>query len=318
MADTLFTWGPANVTTLLTTTIENRRGDIQDAIFNELPTIKYLKDKNRVRVDGGASIITSLMYGTNSTAAFYYGYDVIDTTPQEGFTAGQYIWKEAATSITVSNREETIQNVGKSEVFNIVKAKSDQAQMSLKNLLNNALFATSPNVTKELTSLPILIDATSSIAQINSSANSWWQSAVTASGSFAAQGRADMLNLYNTITVRGGKTDYILTTPTIHAYYEGSLVAQIRYESASTGNNSFRDLMFKTASVNFDTAANSGVMYFLDSNHVELVVNSNNDMRMTEWVKPANQTAKVAQLVIGLELTTNNRRRLGKLTGITA
>ena len=49
-----------------------------------------------------------------------------------------------------------------------------------------------------------------------------------------------------------------------------------------------------------------------------MLVNSNNDFKMTEWMKPAAQTAKVAQLVVALELTTNNRRRLGKLTSITA
>lgn len=317
MADTLFTWGPANVTTLLTTTIENRRGEIQDNIFNDLPTIKYLKDKKKVRVDGGASIVQPLMYATNGTSGFYDGYDILNTTPAEGFTAAQFKWKECAVSVSVSNREETIQNTGKSQVFNIVKAKMDQAEMDMKSTLNTALFAASPTA-KQMTSLVTLIDATSTIGDVNSTSSSWWQSQVTASGSFAAQGRSDMLSIYNTIITKGGKTDFIITTPAIHGYYEGSLVPQIRYTSNDTGNNSFGSLKFKTADVMFDTAATSGVMYFLDSNHIELIVNSGNDFRMTEFVKPANQTAKVAQMVVALELTTNNRRRLGKLTSITA
>lgn len=317
MTDTLFTYGPANVTTLLTTTIENRRGEIQDNIFNDLPTIKFLKDKNRVRLDGGASIVQHMMYAKNTTGGFYDGYDILDVTPQEGFTAGQFKWKEAAVSITVSNREETVQNVGKSEVFNIVKAKSDQAEMSMKDVLNTALFASSPTA-KQMTSLVTLIDATSTIGDINSTTNSWWQALVTASGSFAAQGRSDMLTEWNALVVRGAAPDMILTTPTIHAFYEGSCVPQIRYENTDTANQSFKGLMFKTSDVKFDTACNSGVMYFLNSTHMELIVNSGNDFKMTEWVKPSNQTAKVAQMVVVLELTTNNRRRLGKLTGITA
>jgi hypothetical protein len=76
--------------------------------------------------------------------------------------------------------------------------------------------------------------------------------------------------------------------------------------------------MFKTVPVLFDTAATSGVMYFLNSNHLQLFVNSGNNMRMTEWVKPANQTSKVAQIIMCGQLATNNRRRLGKLTSITA
>lgn len=320
MADTLFTWGKDNITTLLTTTIENRRGEIQDAIFNDRPTIKFLKEKNRVRVDGGASIISHLMYAANSTVAWYEGYDTVDTTPQEGFTAAQFKWKECAGSVSVSNREETIQNVGKSQVFNIVTAKQKQLEESLKNELNNSLYRASPTA-KQMTSLVTMIDATSTIGDINSGTNSWWQSYVVASGSFAAQGRSDMLDVWNTLIVRGSgdnPADFIVTTPAVHRFYEGSLVPQIRYQGTSMGNASFQNLMFKTAPVVFDNACTAGVAYFLNSKHLELVVNSNNDFKLTEWVKPANQTAKVAQLVVALELSSNNRRRLAKMTGITA
>lgn len=320
MADTLFTWGPANVTTLLTTTVENRKGTIQDNIFNDLPTIKFLRDKEKLRLDGGASIVQPLMYAKNTTAGFFQGYDIIDTTPQEGFTAAQFQWKEAATSISVSNREETIQNTGKSEVFNIVKAKMDQAEMSLKDILNTAIFNAAPGA-KSLNSLAVLIDATSTIGDVNSTTNSWWQSLVTTSGSFAAQGRSDMLTTWNSLVTRGGganPVDMIITTPTVHGYYEGSLTPQIRYQSMTEGNLAFSSLMFKTSPVIFDTACNSGTMYFLNSDALELVINSNNDFKLTEFVKPSSQTAKVAQLVVALELCTNNRRRLGKMTSITA
>ncbi len=189
--------------------------------------------------------------------------------------------------------------------------------MDLRNTINSGFFTTSPT-SKQMTSLVTLIDTSSTIGDVNSGTSTWWQANVTTSGSFAAQGRSDMLTLFNTIITKGGKTDGILTTPTAHGFYEGSLVPQLRYTSNAEGDNSFQSLKFKTAEVFFDTSCTSGVMYFLDSNHVELLVNSNNDFKLTEWVKPSTQTAKVAQLVVALELTTNNRRRLGKLTKITA
>ena len=317
MADTLFTYGPANVTTLLTTTVENRRGEIQDNIFNDLVTTKYLKDKKKVTVDGGASIVAALMYTANNTAAFYNGWDIIQTTPQEGFTAGQYKWKEAAVSISVSNREETIQNTGKSSVYSIVKAKMDQAEMSLTKVINDGFFNANPTAT-QINSLVTLIDATSTIGDVNSTTSSWWQSTSTTSGSFAAQGRSDMLTTWNTLVTKGAKPDFILTTPTVHAFYEGSLIPQLRFTQTDEANGSFGSLMFKTAPVVFDTAATSGVMYFLDSRHVELLVNANNDFKMTNWKEATDQTGKVAQLIVALELTTNNRRRLGKMTAIVA
>ena len=316
MADKLHSHGPGNVATLLATTIENRRKGIQDAIFDEIPTLRLLKQKGAI-VDGGAAIVLPLLYEANSTAQFYNGYDPLDITPQDGHTTAQYKWKEAAVSISVSNREENIQNVGPSAVESLVDAKIKQATMSLKDLLNTSLFAASP-ASDELGSLVTSIDATSSIGEINSTTYSWWQSDVNSSGSFASQGRSDMLTLYNALVVEGGKPDILVTTPTVHAFYEGSLIPQQRYESNSTGNASFKELMFKNAQVIFDNNCTSGVMYFLDSRHLNLMVSSGNNMKMTEWVKPANQTARVAQLLTACELTTNNRRRLGKLTGITA
>jgi hypothetical protein len=317
MADLLHSWGPANVATLLTTTIENRKGEIQDNIFNDLVTVKYLREKNKISLSGGASIVQPLMYEKNTTASFYQGYDPIDTSPQEGYTAAQYTWKEAAASISLSNREENIQNTGKEAVYSIVNAKINQAEMSLKDVLNTGFFAASPG-SKDIGSLVTQIDATSTIGDINSTTYSWWQSTVTSGGSFAGQGRRDMVTTWNTLVAKGAKPDLLLTTPTVHGYYEASLIPQLRYTSVDEGNLSFKSLMFKTSPVVFDTAATSGVMYFLDSRHLELCIHSGNDFRMTEWVKPSNQTARVAQLIIALELCTNNRRRLGKITGITA
>lgn len=317
MADVLYSHGPANVTTLLTTTLENRRKDLQDAIFNDLATIKFLKDKGQVIIDGGASIVTPLMYAKNTTAQFYNGYDQLNVTPQEGFTTGNYKWKEGAVSVSVSNREENIQNVGSSQELNIVNQKLDQAEMSLKDMLNSAFYTASPASTA-INSLVTLVDATSEIGEINSSTYSWWQSLVTTSGSFAAQGRADMLTTYNTLVTRGAAPDFLVTNPTVHAYYEGSLIPQMRYTSNEKGDSSFGKLTFKNIPIFMDTAATSGAIYFLNSKHLQLYVSSGNNLKMTEWVKPANQTAKVAQIIMACELATNNRRRLGKMLSITA
>lgn len=317
MSDTLFTHGPAYVTTLMATTLENRKKDLQDAIFDEMPTIKFLRDRGQVVFAGGTSLIIPLMYETNSTAQFYNGYDQLNITPQEGFTTAQYKIKEAAVSVSVSNREENIQNKGEYAALDIVEKKIKQAKMSLIKLLNDGLYAASPAST-DVGSLVTTVDATSSIGDINSTTYSWWQSDVNASGSFAAQGRSDMLTLYNALQVEGSAPDFLVTRPTEHAYYEGSLVPQLRYSSNAVGDASFGKLLFKNIPVLTDATCTSGVMYFLNSKHLEFHVHSTENLRMTEWVKPANQTAKVAQIIWAGELVANNRRRLGKLTGITA
>jgi hypothetical protein len=319
MADTVFSFSPTAVTTLLTTTLDNRRKEVQDAIFNDLATIKLLRERGsfELKLDGGSTITEPVNYAKNTTGAFYDGYDIIDTTPTDTLTMAQFKWKELAVSVSISNREENVQNQGKSAVIDLVNSKIDVARNSMKDVLNTALFAASPT-SKQLNSLATLIDTSTTIGDINSGTYSWWQSVSTASGSFAAQGRSDMLTTYNTLVVRGAAPDFIVTTPTVHQYYEASLIPQLRYTSNDKADGSFGALAFKGVPVIFDTASTSGVMYFLNSQHLRFYVSSSNNMKMTEWVKPYNQTARVAQVILACELGTNNRRRLGKMTSITA
>lgn len=321
MSDTLFTWGPANVTTLLSTTMENRDiKDIQDAVFNDLVLIRHLQDKNSVRRAGGASIIVPIRSSKNSTAGFYDGYQTIDVSPQDELTSAQYKWKQAAVSVSVSGREERIQNQGQYAVLDLVQSKIKGAEDRLKDVLNTALFAAAPG-TSDIGSLVTSIDATSQIGDINSTTYSFWQSTSTSSGSFAAQGLSDMRTLWSTLEVKApaAPTDLVLTTTTIYNYYEAALQAQQRYApSDKTGNASFDSLMFRSAPVKYDAACNSGVAYFLNSKVMELVIHSGTDFIMRDWVPSINQDAKTALFMVGLELVIKNRRKLGKLTGITA
>jgi hypothetical protein len=318
--ESLFTWGPANVSTLITTTQENRDiKELQDAVFSRLTLFDHLSKKNKVRRGGGTSIIVPIRSTKNATAASYSNYQTIDTTPQDNETAGQYLYKQYAASISLSGKEERVQNKGKYEVLDIVKTKISDAEMALKDKLNTDMFAASP-ASQDVGSLVTSIDATSSIGQINSTSYSFWQSNVVTSGSFSAQGLADMRAQWSTLEQRMpiSAPDLLLTTTTIRDYYEASLTPQQRYATTDTGNGSFEKLKFKSAIVDVDAQCTSGVMYFLNSDVMELVVDPDTDFKLTEWVKPANQDARVAQYLVALELVIKNRRKLGKNISITA
>jgi len=319
--ETLFSWGPAGgVGALITSTQENRDiKELQDAVFSRLTLFDFLAKKNKVRRGGGTSIIVPIRSSINTTAASYSNYQPIDTTPQDNETAAQYLYKQYAASISISGKEERVQNKGKYEVLDLVKTKINDAEMALQNKLNTDMFAASP-ASQDVGSLVTSIDATSSIGQINSTTYSFWQSTNTTSGSFSAQGLADMRTLWSTLEQRMpiSAPDLLLTTTTIRDYYEGSLTPQQRYGDSGTGNGSFEKLKFKSAIVDVDSQCTSGVMYFLNSDVMELVIDPDTDFKLTEFVKPANQDARVAQYLVALELVIKNRRKLGKLNTITA
>ena len=309
--DTLHSWGPANVTQLLTSTLEKRpKKEVADAIFNRIPTFEYLNSKGKIMLDGGASIVVPLETATNSTAKFYDGYDTLDTSAQDNHTSGQYTWKQGAVSVAISGREADIQNRGESALINLLMMKQKNAERSLTNVINQKLHSSS-NLSKEITSLVTMIDATSTIGEINSTTFSYWQSQTTTGGVFSNQGVADWRAMYNTLKNEGGNPDMIITTQTVHQAYEATMTPQIRYTSMGTGDTKFRDLEFAGSSVRFDDQCASGVSYFLDSDVLHLYVNENRNFVYNEFVRPPDQDAKVAQFLVGLELATTNRRRLG-------
>lgn len=312
--DTLHTWGPDYVSQLLVSTHAKRpKKDVANAIFNRIPTFEYLNSKGKVMIDGGSSIVVPLEIARNTTAKFYDGYDLLDVTAQDNHTAAQYKWKQAYASVSISGREANIQNRGEAALMNLLEMKQKNAERSLRDAINQKLHGAS-NTAKEIQSLVTLIDATSTIGDINSTANSYWQSSVKTGGVFASQGVADWRNLYNTLKNRQGNPDMIITTQTVFEAYEATMAPQIRYTPMSTGDSRFRDLEFAGAKVRFDDQCASGVSYFLDSDAIHLYISENVNFTYNDFVRPPDQDAKTAQFLVGLELATSNRRVLGKVT----
>lgn len=212
-------------------------------------------------------------------------------------------------------------NMGEGQLYSLVKAKTEQAMLSLRDEIDQAMFASTQNA-KKISCLPVLIDTTSTVADVNSTTSSWWQSQVATGGSFAGQGLADFLNMYHLIQnqgIDGGAPDMIVTTQAILEYFERSQLPQVRYVgNEKLADVGFENLKYKGATITFDSNCTSGVAYFLRSANLAFVVHSSANFTVGEFKKPVNQDAKSAQIIFTGNLVTNNRRKLGKITTISA
>jgi hypothetical protein len=316
-----FSYGPSNVDALLSTTLAAiPKKKFADNIFTKIPLFMWFKKKAKMTVDGGANLMLPLMYGKNSTAKSYSGYGIIDTTPQEGLTAASYLWAQYAATISISGLEERVQNVGDKAIIKLLESKVTQAEMSLADKLDIDLWASAVTGTN-INTVVTLVDQTTSTGQVSKSSNSWWQCQTTASGSFAARGLADMRNLYNNITNQSlakGAPDLICSDQASYQYYEATVQPQLRYSDTDMADAGFENLRFKGATMTYDPNTPSGKMYMLSSDALKLVTNKGTNFITTKFVVPANQDAKVAQILWAGQLASDNIRRLGSLTGITA
>ena len=319
VADTVFTYGPSNVTSLIATTLSTYGKTLADNIHKAIPLLAWLSIKKRVTEEGGATIVRSVVYGSNTTAAFYASDDVLDTTIQDNFTAAQWQWRQAAASIVVTGRIE-LQNAGRAQVIDYAKAQIDNALASLKETIDLRMFTPTSQVGSNITPLPAIVASSGTAGDINGTTNAWWASTATTSGSFAARGLSDLRTAWDNVSVRmpAGGPDLILSDQTGYEAYEATLTPTVRYSDVSMGDLGFSNLKYKDAVWTWDPNCNSGYIYLLNSKALELVQHQNRIFTMSEWVKPANQDLKVAQVFWAGELTTNNRRKLAVLTSVSA
>lgn len=316
-------YGPGNVDELLTTSLVNMIPGIRDNVFKSNPVFKWLyegKGGGKMRKKGGASLSHAEMYAKNTTALAYQRYDVLDTTPQDGLTRDIWLWAQYAATITIDGFTERVANAGDSKLEDILEAKKMQAEESLSLLLEQDMFAATA-VTKHIEPLTTIVATSGQVGGINGTTNTWWQAcAATTSGSFAAQGRSDLTNAWNLVSVQNpiGGPEMQVSDQASFQYYESSLVSQERFTNNKLVDIGIQNLEFKASPWTWSPQATSGVIYLLHSKGIEFIVNSDTDFLTTDFVTPTNQDARTAKILLACSLTTGNRRKNAKLTSLTA
>lgn len=317
-----------NVGTILSTTLKKYRKTLTDNIHKSNALWLFLKDNDGMREeDGGERIVEPLMYGKNSTANSYSGYDSLDTTPQEGIDSAEFNWKQYSVSISISGKEER-QNNGQSRIIRLFEAKVKQAEISLKEKLTTGLFSDGTgNSSKDLTGLEALVLASGTYGGINGTTYTWWQAGVESTSE--ALGLPKMRTGFNTASVGGKDTpDLIVTTQTLFESYESLFTNTAisgggsHFSTQSAGmkkvvDGGFQAAQFKGVPIVWDEQCPSGTMYFLNTKHMALVAHKDANFSTSDFVKPENQDARVAQVLWMGNLTSNRRKSFYKLTAKT-
>jgi hypothetical protein len=310
--------GNVNFDQILATTLNNHLPKLEDNIFTARPLAFFLKEAGQIRkIDGGAKIVLPLVHALNSTASSYSGYDALPTTPQEGISAAEYEWQQYAASVSISGREEKM-NSGDEAVIDLLEAKIMQAEESITEGLDIMFFADGTgNATKDWNGLANLVAQNSTtVGGIDPATNAFWQSKINTTAEVLSISR--MTTQYNDQSVGNDKPTVILSTQALYEKYESLLQPQLRYSDTKTADAGFQNLMFKGAPFTYDVNCTSGYVYFLNPKYLRLVGHKDEWFSPTPFVRPENQNARYAQILLMGELTVSNRARQGVLTNKTA
>jgi hypothetical protein len=312
-----------NFDSLVATTLKHYVPKMADNIFKRYALLDFLNRKAKSRTVSGSSIVVPLMYETSGTFTTYSRYDTLDLTPQEGMTAAEYAWKQAAVSVAISGIEEAM-NSGKEQVLDLLKAKITQAEKTAAHEFNSMFFTSdgTGNGGKDFLGLLAIVgDAThgpATVGGINGTTQAYWRANI--SDSAVALTISDIWQTYNDCTAGGGDDapDFEITTQTLWQSYNDQLQPQQRFENAKLAEAGFRNLMHGGAPVTWDTMCPAGDWYFLNSDHLFLAKGKGKWFTMRKFVEPEDRDAKYALILSYGQLVTDERRKLGKLASRTA
>jgi hypothetical protein len=308
----------SNLDAALATSLPEYSKTITDNVYNANVLLKWLNGRKRT-VDGGLSIVYPLIKGDQNAGGFYTGAQALNVIQTDQETQCEYKWQNAYEPIQLTRDEERYNSGDVHKIIDLVGEKIERSELALAKRLEQA-FSTPVSGAGNLIDLETLVN-TGTLGTIAGGTQTFWQSTVTASGSFAAQGMSDMTTATYAVSSAANidNPTIYMTNKTVFQYFENTRLPLERIQNGDlSANAGFKNFTFKGVPVVYGNFIGSGLLFGLNENYIEYVVDSQTDMAMTPFVTPVNQTVKVAFILFRGNLTTNNRRRHFKLTGITA
>ncbi len=278
----------ANLSDIVTTTIQSRSGALADNVTNNNALLLKMRERGNVKpFSGGNVILQELMYNDPATenAGSYSGYDVIDITPNSPISAAQFDIKQYAAAVSI-NGLEMLQNSGKEQIIDLLEGRIQVAESQLMNDISTGLYSNGTgNGGKDITGLALAVSAapTSGIyGGINRANWSFWQNvafdATTDGGAAASSSNIQSyMNRVAVQLVRGtDRPDIVVAGNNYYRFYLESLQALQRITSESSAGAGFTSLKYFGAGFNCDVYLDGGIggqlntnrMYFLNTKYL--------------------------------------------------
>jgi len=314
-----------------TLTMRAKRKRLTDNISDNYPTIGRFRRSGVLEVEtGGKEYQEDLMYGLGSSE-WFDGYDVLNTDAMDGITAAFYTPRYNATPIVISMTEE-MESRKAAGSEKLLTAKTTQAmQGSFDTMIQAALSSQSGKSMLGLQDICAQSSGTT-LGGISAATNTWWENGRLdfTTGTYTSfvtkstdryNGPVRMGTLWNSISEGNDKPNLIITSYSLYGSYEEIFEGTGYTRFVASGNRSGPnhgigaegDITFRGAPVIPDRDCASDDLYMLNTKYLKLKIQSGLNFAKTPFKEPSNQMAKVAFVVVGIQMVTNHRARQGVL-----
>lgn len=269
-----------NISEAVTMTIEKRSKKLADNVSQNTALLFRLKEKGKQKpVSGGRTILEELSYQENGTYVRYSGYEPLDITPSEVFSAAEFSLKQAAVAVSISGLEQ-LQNAGEEQMIDLLESRIENAEATFINNLSSDIYSDgTASGGKQIGGLQLLVSdaGTGTVGGIVSGTWSFWQNKIfDFSSNSLTPGVSTIQQAMNTLYLNlcrnRDKPDLIVADNTYFNYYWSSLQAIQRISNEKMASAGFNNLTFMGADVVADGGAGgdapSSHMYFLNTEHI--------------------------------------------------
>jgi hypothetical protein len=311
-----------NVSDIIATTIQSRTRQIADNVTDNNALLKTLSMKGNVKTfSGGNVILQELSFRDNGNAGYYSGYDLLPVSAQDVISAAEYQIKQVAVPVVISGLE-ILQNSGKEKMIDLMDARMDVAESSMKNLIANGIYSDGTGSGgKQITGLnaAVAVTPTTTYGGIDPSTWTFWKNIVTdTSGITASTIQASWNSLYAQLVRGNDKPDLVVVDNTTWSLYLNSLQAQQRFADVKKGEAGFDSLKFIGADVILDGGIDgncpANTAFFLNTKYIHWRPHADRNMVPLSPNKryAVNQDAEVQILAFAGNLTTSGRKFQGR------
>lgn len=315
--------GALNLGEIVATTLRNRNKKMADNITNDNGLLATLKEKGHMKpCHGGRTLVEPLSYAENSSAKWYDGYETFTITEQtDQIDAAEYDWKQLGGFAMISGIEE-IKNAGKYAAINLIKARIDVLESTLKNKAGEGVYADGTgNAGKEFGGLQLLVAdnpaAAGTVGGIDQAANAWWRNHFD-SAAITKENIGETMNAMWLACKRGkDKVDLIQADTVMYSAYEASLQQYQRFADSKKAAQGFEALKYKSADVVHDDQCPEKHMYFLNTDYLYMQVSPKREFKVGKERKVENADYTVIPVFFAGNLTCSNRARQGVIIDST-
>lgn len=308
-------------TELVTSTLRNFSKEISDSVTEHNAALTWLSKSDSVEeYDGGTSIDENISFDANPNGGAFSGYETLSMEGADVHTYASYDPKEYYKSVMISGREEGM-NSGKSRIFNLWKAKLDNAMASMANDLSVDLVGDGTgNSSKVLTGLLAAIPTdptTGTYGGLDASLLTWWRSQLvdTAATVTSSTITAAMNDLWLKCKRGTRVPGLILCGNSFYSIFESTLMDLQRFTTAEKAKYGFPTLQYKTADVVSDASMGALRAWFINLKAIKWRPHKDYNMVPMDERHPVNQNAKGTYIYFMGNLVTKTRRDNGLLIG---